>query len=68
MMILKSIDVDFLRISNGNRLNLQNEPYSIKYLEELLKTFEEIEDYQKCNVIYKFIESIMDHNDNYKKI
>jgi hypothetical protein len=42
---------DFLRISNGEVLNLVNKPYTKLYISQMEEYFKTNEEYEKCAII-----------------
>jgi hypothetical protein len=66
-LILESnIQANFNRIKNGNRLDIRLKPYEIETLNDMISFYEEVEDYEKCEIIANFKNKILDHENNYK--
>lgn len=60
------MDSEFQRIRNGERLGTNKQPYSIRLYDNLIGYFEDKEEYEKCSVILKEKNKIIDHDSNYK--
>jgi len=56
---------EFNRIFNGELISSSNIPYTILYYKSLIKTFEESEEYEKCDFLLKLINTKLDHDNNY---
>ena len=58
----------FKRIKENKHYDVNFKPYNKELLNNLLRFFEEREEYEKCQLIHEFIESRYNHELNYKKI
>ena len=56
---------EFQRIINGNLLTLNKIPYSIEIYNNLIKHFEEKEEYEKCAIIKELKLKRVNHESNY---
>ena len=63
--IYKNANADYGRLTNGQRLSKSNKPYTIIFIDNLIKLFEEYEEYEKCGILLKVKEGILNHNNNY---
>jgi hypothetical protein len=61
------MNVEFQRIKNGERIGTNNQPYSIDLYDNLISYFEITEEYEKCSIVIKEKEIILDHRNNYNK-
>ena len=61
------MNVEFNRIRNKERLGTNKQPYPIDIYDNLIYYFENKEEYEKCSIIFKEKESIIDHQNNYIK-
>ncbi len=59
------MNLNFNRIHNGEKLDINKKPFSIKLIDKLISFYEKTEDYEKCNIIYKFKEDLLNHEKNY---
>jgi hypothetical protein len=59
------MDAEFQRIRNGERIGLNKQPYPIKLYDNLIRFYENEEQYEKCSEILKQKNTILDHNSNY---
>jgi hypothetical protein len=59
------MDTDFNRIKAGKYLDMSKKPYDIKLLENMIIFYENEEEYEKCEIIFGFKSSILDHDKNY---
>jgi hypothetical protein len=66
IILESSIEANFKRIKNGNRLDIRLKPYEIETLNDMISFYEDSEDYEKCEVITNFKNKILDHENNYK--
>ena len=57
------IEKEFDRIKKNNEISSANIPYTIQYLNMLLKHFEYYEEYEKCQILLKYINSKIDSHD-----
>jgi len=62
------MDSEFQRIRDGERLGRNKQPYSLRLYDNLIKYYEESEEYEKCVEILKEKNKILDHDKNYKWI
>jgi transcription elongation factor GreA-like protein len=62
------MDSEFQRIRDGERLGINKQPYSLRLYDNLIKYYEESEEYEKCVEILKEKNKILDHDKNYKWI
>jgi hypothetical protein len=62
------MDSEFQRIRDGERLGINKQPYSLRLYDNLIKYYEESEEYEKCAEILKEKNKILDHDKNYKWI
>lgn len=60
------MESEYKRIENGKRIGLNKQPYSIKLYDNLIRFYENEEEYEKCGVILKQRNIILDHDGNYK--
>jgi hypothetical protein len=66
----KITDDEFVRITNGKRVNDIGIPYSRNYLDQLIFNYELKEEYEKCSVIKNYIEIFLNdkqHKELYDK-
>lgn len=57
--------IDYLKIINGERLDEKNRVYTINRINNLIKYFEEIEEYEKCQRLTDIKNTIQNHNLGY---
>ena len=60
------MDSEYKRIKDGKRIGVNKQPYSIKLYDNLIRFYENEEEYEKCGVILKQRNIILDHDGNYK--
>jgi len=60
------MESEFQRIRDGERLGINKQPYSLRLYDNLIKYYEESEEYEKCDEILKEKNKILDHDKNYK--
>lgn len=65
MSLEKNANTDYIRITGGLRLNAINKPYTVIYIDKLIKFFEVKEEYEKCYALLKVKEKILNHDNNY---
>ena len=58
------MESEYKRIENGKRIGLNKQPYSIKLYDNLIRFYENEEEYEKCGVILKQRNIILDHDGN----
>jgi hypothetical protein len=58
----------FKRIEDNKNYDVNFKPYSKELLENLLRFFEEREEYEKCKMIHELMTSRYNHELNYKTI
>lgn len=58
----------FKRIEENKHYDVDFKPYSKELLKNLLRFFEEREEYEKCKMIHELITSRYNHELNYKTI
>ena len=58
---------NFNRIKEGKRLDIQNIPYNMEYLKNMINFYSEREEYEKCEITLSFMNMILDHDKNYIK-
>ena len=61
------IDSDFHRIKNGKKLDLTKRPYTTKSINNMISFYENKEEYEKCTILLKFKNEILNHESNYKR-
>ncbi len=61
----KQANIDFDRLTKGQRLNTVNKPYTLIYINKLINFFEKEEEYEKCGNLLKVKDKIINHNNNY---
>lgn len=69
-LLEKITDDEFVRITNGERVNDIGVPYSRNYLDQLILNYELKEEYEKCSVIRDYIKTYLSdkkHNELYDK-
>ena len=52
---------DYKRILNGEHLNMVNRPYTKRYILKMKHHYEELEQYEKCTHIIKYMEARFSH-------
>ncbi len=68
LMDLKPND-EYDRIIRGYEMATNNIPYTLSYIDLLIKYYELIEDYEKCDNLLKFKRSKIDsHDERYQSI
>ena len=60
------MDSEFQRIIDGERLGINKQPYSLRLYDNLIKYYEESEEYEKCAKILMEKNKVLDHDNNYK--
>jgi hypothetical protein len=60
-------DEDYKRIISGKRLNLVNRPYTIIYFDNMISHYEDIEEYEKCQVLSEVRAELLNHEIGYIK-
>jgi len=64
--IIFYINRDYGRISNNRKFNSIGDPYDFEYVSNLIKYFESIEEYEKCAILFDYMNNIEeDHDKNY---
>lgn len=53
ILLNQPIEIEFDRIKNGFELSSNNIPYTIEYINILIKYFESEEEYEKCMILLK---------------
>jgi hypothetical protein len=53
------------RIAGGKSYDISFKPYEKKFVNKMIKYFEEYEEYEKCDLLMKFINDRFDHEKNY---
>lgn len=69
-LLEKITEDEFVRITNGERVNDIGIPYSRDYLDQLILNYELKEEYEKCSIIQEFIKTHLSdkkHKDLYEK-
>ena len=69
-LLEKITEDEFVRITNGERVNDIGMPYSKQYLEQLILNYELKEEYEKCSIIRDYIKTYLSdekHNELYDK-
>jgi uncharacterized protein YeeX (DUF496 family) len=56
---------NFDRIKEGKELDINNKPYDVKMLDNMIDFFAEDEEYEKCQLILNFKTKTLDHESNY---
>lgn len=68
-MILHSYDYlmneNFHRIKSGKLYDEKFKPYTKKFINDIIKYFENREEYEKCQILNNYIINYFDHNINY---
>lgn len=68
-VILKSysylMNSSYERIAGGKSYDISFKPYEKKFVNKMIKYFEEYEEYEKCDLLMKFINDRFDHEKNY---
>lgn len=59
------MDSNYKRISSGKKLDINKKPYTMAFLDKMIKHFEDCEEYEKCRVLLSFKEDINNHESNY---
>ncbi len=69
MIKLRSLDYKMneilSRLNQGKTYGYDLKPYGEKVLKRALKFFEENEEYEKCQLLIKYIENRFNHEKNY---
>ena len=58
------MEVEFLRLKNGNNISSVGIPYNTQYIEILKDNFEVLEEYEKCQVLMKILDRNKKMHDN----
>jgi hypothetical protein len=69
-LLEKITEDEFVRITNGERVNDIGIPYSRDYLDQLILNYELKEEYEKCSVIQNYIKEYLSdkkHKELYDK-
>jgi hypothetical protein len=56
---------EYQRIISGQRIALNGEPYNLKVFDNLLRYFEDTDEFEKCIKLVKVRKEITDHEKNY---
>lgn len=56
---------EYQRIISGQRIALNGEPYNLKVFDNLLRYFEDTDEFEKCIKLVKARKEITDHEKNY---
>jgi hypothetical protein len=68
-LVLKSysylMNSSYERIAKGKQYDIAFKPYEQKFVEKMVRYFEELEEYEKCKVLVDFIVERFDHEKNY---
>ena len=68
-LVLHSVDYlmnnSYKRISSGKDFDENFKPYTKDFIKDMVTYFESNEDYEKCQLLIKYIESRFDHEKNY---
>jgi len=64
LMLIKTLlekitEDEFVRITNGERVNDIGIPYSRNYLDQLILNYELKEEYEKCSIIQNYIKTYL---------
>ena len=59
------MQTNYERILSGKNLDINNRPYNIKLIDNMINFFEEEEEYEKCHNLIKFKQAVLDHENNY---
>jgi hypothetical protein len=62
------IEGEFDRIKNNHDVSSNNIPYTIKYINMLIRYFELKEEYEKCQVLTLYKSNKLDHNKKFKDV
>ena len=57
---------EFKRIKNNMELSSVNIPYTITYVDMMIKYFEFKEDFERCSILLKYKNSRNNHDTNYR--
>lgn len=58
-------ETDIKRIKEGKRLNISNKPYNLITIDNMIKFYENKEDYENCSLLTEFKLNITNHEGNY---
>lgn len=61
------MESEYKRIKEGNRIGINNVPYSLNLYDNIIKFFESNEDYEKCLEVLNIKNKILDHDSNFIK-
>ena len=61
-------EVVYQRLLSGKLFDFNFKPYKKDFLIDVLKYFEQFEEYEKCFLLKEFIDTRFDHDLNYKNI
>lgn len=68
-LVLHSFDYlmnnSYKRISSGKDFDENFKPYTQDFIKDMVVYFESNEDYEKCQLLIKYIEKRFDHEKNY---
>lgn len=56
--------IQYLKITYGESI-INNKPYDIKLIDDLIQYFEKLEEYEKCNELLNIRKKRLDHENNY---
>jgi hypothetical protein len=59
------MESNFKRIKSGKFLDINKKPYNIKIIDNMVLYFEDLEEYEKCQVLIDFKTKILDHENTY---
>lgn len=59
------MESNFKRIKAGKQLDINKRPYNADFINKMIKHFEDMEEYEKCNILLSFREKMTDHESNY---
>jgi hypothetical protein len=68
-LVIKSysylMNSSYERIAKGKGYDISFKPYEKKFISKMIQYFEDIEEYEKCQVLVNFMNNRFDHEKNY---
>ncbi len=66
ILVDQPVEIEFNRIKNNNDVSSNNIPYTIEYINMLIKYFELKEEYEKCQILISYKFNKMEHDKKFK--
>lgn len=67
ILVDQPVEIEFNRIKNNNDVSSNNIPYTIEYINMLIRYFELKEEYEKCQILILYKCDKLDHDKKFGK-